>query len=105
MNKMDNFDMNLLRVFDAVWRQGHLGRAAEELGLSQPAMSHSLKRLREQLDDPLFLKVRTGMQPSPRAVQLAPIVQSVLSSVRENLLSAPQFDPAQARRTFTIAMS
>jgi DNA-binding transcriptional LysR family regulator len=105
MNEMNDFDLNLLRVFDAVWREGHLGRAAEELGLSQPAMSHALKRLRERIGDPLFLKVRSGMQPSPRAVQLAPVVQSVLSNVREHMLAAPKFDPKLARRTFTIAMS
>lgn len=105
MNEMDNFDLNLLKVFDALWRHGHLGRAAEELDLSQPAMSHSLKRMREQMSDPLFLKVRTGMQPSPRAVQLAPVVQAVLANVREHMLVAPPFDPAQARRTFTIVLS
>jgi DNA-binding transcriptional LysR family regulator len=105
MNELDNFDLNLLKVFDALWRHGHLGRAAEELDLSQPAMSHSLKRMREQLSDPLFLKVRTGMQPSPRAVQLAPVVQAVLANVREHMLTAPLFDPARARRTFTIVMS
>lgn len=105
MNEMDNFDLNLLKVFDALWRRGHLGRAGEELNLSQPAMSHSLKRMREQMNDPLFLKVRTGMQPSPRAVQLAPVVQSVLANVREHMLIAPLFDPAKARRTFTIVMS
>ncbi|MBP0630266.1 LysR family transcriptional regulator [Cupriavidus sp. AcVe19-1a] len=105
MNEMDNFDMNLLRVFDALWRHGHLGRAAEEIGVSQPAMSHALQRMRDQLGDPLFLKVRTGMQPSPRSVALAPVVQGVLSQVREHLLTAPRFEPAQARRTFTLALS
>ncbi|MFM0075903.1 LysR family transcriptional regulator [Paraburkholderia sediminicola] len=105
MNEMDNFDLNLLKVFDALWRHGHLGRAAEELDLSQPAISHSLKRMRKQMNDELFLKMRTGMQPSPRAVQLAPVVQAVLANVREHVLTAPIFDPAQACRTFTIVMS
>lgn len=105
MNEMNDFDMNLLRVFDALWRHGHLGRAAEELGVSQPAMSHALQRMREQLGDPLFLKVRTGMQPSPRAMELAMVVQDVLSQVRTHLLTAPRFEPAQARRTFTLALS
>jgi DNA-binding transcriptional LysR family regulator len=102
---MDNFDLNLLRVFDAIWRNGHLGRAAEDIGLSQPALSHALKRLRDQLGDPLFLKVRDGMQPTPRAVQLAPVIQSLLGNVRENLLATPAFNPQQAKRTFTITMS
>jgi DNA-binding transcriptional LysR family regulator len=101
---MNNFDLNLLRVFDAVWRHGHLGLASQELELSQPALSHALRRLREKIGDPLFVKVPSGMQPSPRAVKLAPVVQSILGSVREQLLAAPGFDPKRASRCFTIAM-
>ena len=102
---MDNFDLNLLRVFDAVWRHGRLRLASEELELSQPALSHSLKRLRERIGDPLFVKVPTGMQPTARAVQLAPVVQSILANVREHVLATPGFDPTSARRSFTIAMT
>jgi DNA-binding transcriptional LysR family regulator len=102
---MDQFDLNLLRTFDALWRHRHLGRAAEELGISQPALSHALKRLREQLGDPLFVKSQGGMQPSPRAVELAPVVQSLLGTVREHVLVAPAFDAAVSSRTFTLAMS
>jgi DNA-binding transcriptional LysR family regulator len=102
---MDKFDLNLLRVFDAVWRHGRLRLASGELELSQPALSHSLKRLRERLGDPLFVKVPTGMQPTARAVQLAPVVQSILANVREHVLTTPGFDPTSARRSFTIAMT
>ncbi|SAL43619.1 LysR family transcriptional regulator [Caballeronia humi] len=105
MEEIKDFDLNLLRVFDAMWRQRHLSRAAEELGLSQPAMSHALKRLRERIGDQLFFKVRTGMQPSPRAEQLAPVVRSVLTEVRDLILTAPQFHPGDAQRIFTIATS
>jgi len=102
---MDNFDLNLLRVFDALHRHGHVGRAAQELGLSQPAVSYSLKRLRDDLGDALFVKTRHGMEPTPRAMQLAPVVQSVLSEIREHVLTAPSFEPANVQRTFRIAMS
>ena len=105
MSQIDNFDLNLLRIFDALWRHRHLGRASEELGVSQPALSHSLKRLRTQIGDALFLKSRDGVQPSARAVDLAPVIQSLLASVRENVLLAPDFAPLTAQRTFTIAMS
>lgn len=105
MQEMNHLDLNLLRVFEAMWRHGHLGRAAEELGLSQPATSHALQRLRVQLNDPLFVKVRSGMQPSARAIALAPVVQGVLGQVRAHLLAERSFDPALARRVFTIAMS
>jgi DNA-binding transcriptional LysR family regulator len=105
MSQIDNFDLNLLRIFDSLWRHRHLGRASEELGVSQPALSHSLKRLREQIGDALFIKSRNGVQPSSRAVDLAPIVQSILASVRQSVLLAPAFDPLTAQRTFAIAMS
>jgi DNA-binding transcriptional LysR family regulator len=101
---MNNFDLNLLRVFDAVWRHGHLGLASKELELSQPALSHALKRLREGIGDQLFVKVASGMQPSARAVQLAPVVQSMLTSTREQVLAAPAFDQKRASRSFTIAL-
>lgn len=102
---MDNFDLNLLRVFDAVWRHGHLGHAAEELKLSQPAASASVKRLRDQLGDVLFVKTHKGMQPSARAVALAPVIQSILTTVRESVLTIAAFEPMTARRTFTIGLS
>lgn len=102
---MDQFDLNLLRTLDALWRHRHLGRAAEELGVSQPALSHSLKRLREQIGDPLFVKTQSGMQPSARAVELAPVVQALLTTVREQVLVAPGFDARVSNRTFTLAMS
>ena len=102
---MDDFDLNLLRVFAALQRHCHVGRAAEELGLSQPSVSYALKHLREQLNDPLFVKVRSGIQPTGRALELAPIVQSILTDVRERILTAPAFDASTAARTFTLAMS
>src|ERR1700755_2109008 len=105
MNLLNDFDLNLLRVCDAVWRHGHLGLASRELTLSQPALSHSLKRLRARIGDPLFMKVPDGMQPTTRAAQLAPVIQSTLTSIRENVLTAPGFDPTSAMRTFTIAMT
>jgi DNA-binding transcriptional LysR family regulator len=86
-------------------RHGHLGLASRELELSQPALSHALKRLRHRIGDPLFVKVPNGMPPLVRATQLAPIVQSVLASVREQVLATPSFDPRQVSRSFTIALA
>lgn len=102
---MDNFDLNLLRIFDSLWRHRHLGRASDELGVSQPALSHSLKRLRAQIGDVLFVKARNGVQPSSRAVDLAPVIQALLASVRQDVLLAPDFAPLTAQRKFTLAMS
>lgn len=97
--------MNLLRIFDALQRHSHVGRAAEELGISQPSVSYALRQLREQLGDPLFVKARHGMEPTPRAIELKPTVQSILAEVDEKILTASRFDVATARRTFTLAMS
>lgn len=100
---LDNFDLNLLRAFVAIWREGHVGRAAVALGMSQPALSAALKRLREQLGDPLFVKTRTGMQPTPYAAQLAPEAVDILDLVRHRVLAPQRFDPAQADREFTLS--
>jgi DNA-binding transcriptional LysR family regulator len=105
MNQMNELDLNLLTIFDAVWRHKHIGRASEELELSQPALSHALNRLRGKIGDALFVKVPAGMQPTARAVQLEPIVQSILASVREHVLTMPRFDPGNACRSFTIALT
>ncbi len=105
MNAANNFDLNLLRVFDALWRHRHVGRAADELGMSQPAVSHALQRMRDLLGDALFIKVRAGMQPSSRATALAPTIHNVLAEVRSSILVAPRFEPVLAERTFNIAMS
>lgn len=102
---MDDFDLNLLRIFDALWHKQHVGRAATSLGLSQPAFSYSLKRLREQFGDQLFIRTRTGMQPTAEAERLAPTIAQILEQVRSHLLSVQPFDPATSARTFTVSMS
>ena len=72
---IENLDLNLLRLFDAIWRRRSVSQAAEELGLSQPAASQGLSRLRHQLGDVLFHRAPGGVQPTPRADQLASAIQ------------------------------
>ena len=84
-------------------RERHVTRAAERLYLSQPALSHSLKRLRESLDDPLFIRTEKGMQPTPRAQALQPVVQQALALLREGLAPPALFSPANSTRRFTLA--
>jgi DNA-binding transcriptional LysR family regulator len=97
-------DLNLLDLFDAVFRIRNLTEAGQALGLSQPAMSHSLARLREMYGDPLFVRSRQGLQPTPFAEQLAGPVATALQIVRGTLERA-SFDPRTTQRTFRIAMS
>lgn len=99
-----NLDLNLLRLFDAVWRARSVSRAALELGLSQPAASQGLARLRRHLGDALFVRSGAGVAPTPRAETLALAVQSALSTI-EQALSATEFDPATSTRVFRLHLS
>ena len=86
-------DLNLLRVFDILMEVHSVSRAADRLGLTQSAVSHALARLREQLDDPLFVRARGGLIPTARAREIAPKVREGLASLRD-AVSHPGFDPA-----------
>lgn len=102
---MENFDYNLVAVFDAMLRERNVTRAAEQLGLTQSAMSHALNRLRAYFDDPLFIKTADGMTPTPKAESVAEPVLEVMTAMRTRVLSQARFDPATARRTFTLCMT
>ncbi|MBB3456502.1 DNA-binding transcriptional LysR family regulator [Rhizobium sp. BK313] len=97
-----NFDLNLLRVFEALMDERSVLRASQKLNLTQSAVSHALARLRDMIGDEIFVRVGPGMQPTDRALQLAPIVRNALLSL-ESAIEAPAFDPRTARKTFTIA--
>ena len=99
------FDLNLLRVFQAVYVAGNVRRAAEKLGLSQPAVSHGLTRLRLRLKDPLFIRSPGGVAPTPRAHDFARAVDVALGAVDASLGESAEFDPARATRRFTLHMS
>ncbi len=96
-------DLNLLVVFDAVMQERSVTRAAARVGLSQPAMSHALTRLRHMLKDELFVRTPQGMVPTPRAEELARPVRNALDELQLSLESS-EFDPATAVRTFRIAI-
>src|SRR5215469_17256117 len=98
-------DLNLLNVFHAVHATGNITRAAERLGLSQPAVSHSVARLRAALKDPLFVRVAGGVRPTARADHLAGYVESALRSLQAGLLESDRFDPMRSRRRFVAYMS
>ena len=97
-------DLNLLPALDALLRRRHVTRAAGDIGLSQPAMSRALARLREVLGDELLVRASRGLVLTPRAQELAPRLSAVLESTR-GLFLTPQFEPATLRRTLRIAGS
>jgi DNA-binding transcriptional LysR family regulator len=98
-------DLNLLHVFQAVHAARSVSRAAETLGLSQPAVSHALTRLRLQLHDPLFVRAPGGVSPTPRADQLARQVAAAMQLLDVAMHESERFDAARSRRRFTLHMS
>lgn len=99
------FDLNLLHVFQAVHAAGNVSRAAEALGLSQPAVSHALARLRLALHDPLFVRVSGGVSATPRAERFARQVEATLAALELAVHEADRFDPARSQRRFVLHMS
>ena len=98
-------DLNLLVAFDALMSERHVTRAAERVGVGQSGMSHSLRRLRTLFADELLIRSGVDMVPTPRAREMADAVKCILSEVQTSILSSTAFDPAHARRTFTIGIS
>lgn len=99
-----SLDLNLLRLFDAVWRMRNVSRAAAELGLSQPAASQGLARLRRHVGDALFVRTGVGVAPTRRAELLAVAVQAALGTL-EQALSVTEFEPRSSRRVFRLSLS
>lgn len=97
-----SLDLNLLKALDALLDERNVTRAASLLGVTQPAMSAMLTRLREAFDDPLFVRAQRGIIPTERAMELAKPVKQVLSEVAA-LLQPQDFEPGSATLTFTIA--
>lgn len=98
-------DLNLLQVFDALMEEGNLTRGGYRLGLSQPAMSHALDKLRKLTGDPLFVRVPTGMEPTELANTIAPAVRDGLQLLTGALTAHGTFDPATCRKTFHVLLS
>lgn len=95
-------DLNLLLVFDAVITERNATRAGRKIGMSQPAVSNALNRLRHHLRDDLFIRGQDGMRPTARALELEMPVRRALAEI-EDALNPVAFDPSTAERTFTIA--
>ena len=98
-------DLNLLVVFHHLLLHKRVSAVAELLGMSQPAVSSALGRLRVSLDDELFLRTQKGMQPTPYALRLAQPVALALDSLQQALNVRAAFDPAISTRCFTLAMT
>jgi len=98
-------DLNLLPVFEALFRHGSVTRAAAQMGLTQSAMSSALGRLRRQFGDPLFVNTRSGMLPTARALELAPSLTDALAMVRSAIGARDAFDPRRTTRSLRVYMT
>ncbi len=104
MNNLAAVDLNLLVVLDALLAERHVSRAAIRLNKSQPAVSHALARLRTLFDDPLLVRHGGQLQPTVRALDLAPRLAEALAQMRQ-MMGAQAFDPLRERHVFRLAMS
>ena len=97
------YDLNLLPIFVALMEERSVTNAAERVGMTQPALSNALARLRAMLKDQLFIRERYGIQPTPIALELVPVIAEALARLDDAVLGQQQFDPAEAERVLTIA--
>src|SRR3954463_1778933 len=98
-------DLNLLKAFDALMSERAVTRAAGRIGLSQPAMSHALSRLRALFADDLFVRTPSGMEPTARAREIAPLVWGAIEQIEAALTLAAGFEPATSAGIFTAGMA
>jgi DNA-binding transcriptional LysR family regulator len=99
---ISRIDLNLLAVFDTIYAEGSITRASRRLNLSQPAISHALSRLRQLVDDPLFMRQGRLMTPTPLARRIIEPVRQSLRTIEATLAKRDPFAPASAAKHFTI---
>lgn len=102
---MTTTDLNLIRAFIAIYETGSVSAAAKRLNITQPSVSHSLSRLRDLLQDPLFARTREGMVPTFNATQLFHAFRNALDSIEKAISATRNFDPAVSTRCFRLALS
>lgn len=102
---ISGIDLNLLLAFEALMDERHVGRAAKRVGLSQPAFSNAIARLRVRLQDPLFVRRARGMAPTPRAERISSPIRSALAQLRQTFETPDSFDPSTSAQRFRIALS
>ena len=104
MRRIAQFDLNLLETFEAIYSEGGVSRAARHLNLSQPAVSHSLARLREAFNDELFIREGNNLVPTAMARDIIGPIREALRNFGFALASAMHFDPATSNRLFRVGM-
>ena len=102
---LSKVDLNLFIVFDAIYTEANLTRAGQIVGITQPAVSNALSRLRDTFNDPLFVRTAQGMVPTPMAQYIIGPVRNALQLLRVSVQESRIFNPLQANKTFRISMT
>lgn len=102
---LQRLDLNLLKIFDAVYRLRNLSDVALQVNLTQPAISHALRRLRVSLGDPLFVRTAKGLEATPRSEQLVGPIREALLLIEDSVGVSSAFAPADCRRKFQLLLS
>lgn len=102
---LNKVDLNLLIYLDVLLREQNVTRAAQQIGISQPAMSNGLRRLRDLFKDPLLIRTSAGMTPTERATELEPLIRDVLTNIEMFVQTETDFDPKSSNRIFRIMAS
>ncbi|MHA6493170.1 LysR family transcriptional regulator [Pseudomonas borbori] len=102
---LNKVDLNLFIVFDAIYTEANLTRAGQIVGITQPAVSNALARLRETFNDPLFVRTAQGMVPTPMAQNIIGPVRNALQQLRISVQESRTFNPVQANKTYRISMT
>lgn len=105
MKALHRIDLNLLVYLDVLLRECNVTQAANQLGLSQPAMSNGLRRLRDLFNDPLLVRTSDGMTPTARALELEPLVRDILSGIERAIQPTSEFDPMDAKQVIRVMAS
>ncbi len=98
-------DLNLLEYLDVLLRERNVTHAANQLGITQPAMSNGLRRLRDMFEDPLLVRTAEGMTPTERALELQPMVRDILANIDKAIQPKTEFDAATSKRIFRVMAS
>jgi len=102
---LSKVDLNLFIVFDAIYSEANLTRAGQIVGITQPAVSNALARLRETFNDPLFVRTAQGMVPTPMAQNIIGPVRNALQLLRVSVQESRIFNPQQANKTYRVSMT
>jgi len=105
MPRQRNLNVNLLVTFDAIMKERHVSRAASKIGVSQPALSYDLRKLRRLFNDVLFIRGPSGFEPTARAIEIHESVRSALVQIQSVVAGCDAFDPTTAHRSFGVAMT